>query len=156
MDILYKELVKSLEVKRHSQILLKKLKDKLNSKYISYEILELYLMQHIRVNKVNEELIIIHNLVKYLYFTKIIWDKWTCANAAETGNLECLKYLHESGCIWDEDTCFYAAIFGNLECLKYAHENGCPWYEGTCSNAALSGNLECLKYAHENGCEWND
>ncbi len=155
MDILYNKLVLFLEVQRHSQMLLKILKSKLNSKYICYEILELYLMQKIIPNDTPLRVIIKNNLVKYLYFIQEIWDSNTCVIAARNGKLECLKYVHENGCSWNKDTCTIAAEAGNLECLKYAHENGCPWDKYTCKHAARYNNLECLKYAHENGCDWN-
>ncbi len=132
MDILFNQLVLSLEyqrrfdIKRHSRILLKILKSKLNSKYIAYNILELYLMQYIKMMKKNEVIIIQNNLTKYLWFTKSIWDKNSCACAASNGQLECLKYLHENGCPWGVWTC--QARYSNLECLNYARENGCPWF----------------------------
>ena len=84
------------------------------------------------------------------------WDKWTCADAAKGGHLECLKYSHEKGCPWDEWTCSEAAKGGHLECLKYAHEKGCPWSTSDCSGAARRGHLEILNYLHENGCPWDE
>ena len=82
-----------------------------------------------------------------------MWDKWTCARAAGSGNLEMLKWARQNGCDWDYETCLYATR--NLEILKWARENGCDWDGNTCLNAAKSGKLEMLKWPRQNGCPWN-
>ena len=84
------------------------------------------------------------------------WDQWTCAYAADFGNLQSLQYAHEHGCPWDVSTCQAAAEYGHLDCLRYARENGCPWNWATCAYAALNGHLDCLRYAREHGCPWNE
>ena len=84
------------------------------------------------------------------------WDQWTCAYAADFGNLQSLQYAHEHGCPWDVSTCQAAAEYGHLDCLRYARENGCPWNEVTCAHAASNGHLDCLRYAREHGCPWNE
>ena len=58
------------------------------------------------------------------------WSEWTCASAAEYGQLEVLKWLRENDCPWGTSTCAYAALGGHLEVLKWLRENGCPLDRG--------------------------
>ena len=81
------------------------------------------------------------------------WDQWTCAYAADFGNLQSLQYAHEHGCPWDVSTCQAAAEYGHLDCLRYARENGCPWNWATCA-LPPEWTFEMLKYAREHGCDW--
>ena len=43
------------------------------------------------------------------------WDEWTCANAAEGGQLEVLKWARANDCPWDEHTRELAAAKGYVE-----------------------------------------
>lgn len=63
-----------------------------------------------------------------------------------------LKWAKLNGYYWNKNTCANAAESGNLEVLMYLHENKCPWSKLSCENAAKNGHLEVLKYLHENGC----
>ena len=56
-------------------------------------------------------------------------DEYTCAYAAENGQLEALKYAHETGCPWNSDTCKKAVEKGYPDILKYAQDNGCPMHK---------------------------
>ena len=73
-------------------------------------------------------------------------DEYTCASAAEYGELYVLQYLRANGCPWSESTCNTAAEAGHLEVLQWAHENGCPWSNKTCREAAGSGHVHILQY----------
>ena len=55
------------------------------------------------------------------------WDDvYTCANAAEDGQLAVLQWARANGCPWNEDTCAFAARGGQLVVLEWARANGCP------------------------------
>ena len=79
-----------------------------------------------------------------------------CTRATRIPGSVCMKFAHEHGAPWDQWTCAYAADFGNLQSLQYAHEHGCPWDELTCRGAAEKGHLECLKYACAHGFPGSD
>jgi hypothetical protein len=107
---------------------------------------------------------IVHHCAQYgrlewLIYAKekdCLWNKRTCAAAAEGGHLTTLRYAHEAGCPWDEWTCAKAAEGGHLATLRYAHEHGCPWDVWTCAVAAEHGHLATLHYAvvHECPLPW--
>ena len=54
---------------------------------------------------------------------------YTCACAADNGQLPALQYLHENGCPWDWYTCCCAAGNKHWDCLQYAVDNNCPGWE---------------------------
>ena len=47
-----------------------------------------------------------------------------CTRATRIPGSVCMKFAHEHGAPWDQWTCAYAADFGNLQSLQYAHEHG--------------------------------
>ena len=69
-----------------------------------------------------------------------------CTRATRIPGSVCMKFAHEHGAPWDQWTCAYAADFGNLQSLQYAHEHGCPWDVSTCQAAAEYGHLDCLRF----------
>ena len=83
-------------------------------------------------------------------------ERFLCAAAARSGQLEELKALRAENFPWDERTCAHAAEGGHLEVVKWARENGCPWDKWTCFNAAYGGHLELLRWARENGAPWTE
>jgi len=54
---------------------------------------------------------------------------YTCACAADNGQLPALQYLHENGCPWDWYTCCCAAGNKHWDCLQYSVDNKCPGWE---------------------------
>jgi hypothetical protein len=111
-----------------------------------------------------------------------VWDRETCALAAETGDLGLLQWLRANGCPWDSDTiyraarqgyadvvkwararghlwneraCVEAARHGRLGTLRWLRHQGCPWGATVCKEAASKGHLRAVKWAIDNGCRWN-
>eukprot|EP00035_Acanthoeca_spectabilis_P028192 m.469562 g.469562 ORF g.469562 m.469562 type:complete len:138 (-) comp28701_c0_seq1:586-999(-) len=71
------------------------------------------------------------------------WSKYTCAEAAASGNLETLQWARANGCPWNSGVCSSAAK--HFEVLKWAHANGAPFDEYTCAEAAEHGRLDVLQ-----------
>jgi hypothetical protein len=94
--------------------------------------------------------------LKALRAENLPWDETTCAYAAWGCHLQVLKWLRETKCPWDTFTCRFAAMGGHLGVLKWARENDCPWDELTCAFAAKGAHLEVLKWARENDCPWDE
>ena len=70
--------------------------------------------------------------------------------AARQGNLEMVKYCVANECPIDECACANAAESGHLECLKYLHEEAkAPWDWRTAAWAAANGHLHILEYLVE-------
>ena len=80
------------------------------------------------------------------------WNEYTCAYAAEGGQLAVLQWAREHGCPWDEATCAMAAKGGHLAVLQWARANGCHWSTYTCTCAAGGGHLAVLQWARAHGC----
>jgi hypothetical protein len=97
-------------------------------------------------------------MVKYCVANQCPINTWSCANAAENGQLECLKYLREEvKAPWDWRTASWAAEYGHLHILEYLVERKYDHFvEHACENAAMCGYLDCLKYLHETAkAPWN-
>ena len=90
-------------------------------------------------------------MLKYCVANECPVDEWTCANAAESGHLECLKYLHqEAKAPWDNKTATWAASNGHLHILEYLVERKYKkYYKDACTCAARCGHLDCLKFLRE-------
>ena len=90
-------------------------------------------------------------MLKYCVANECPVDEWTCANAAQSGHLECLKYLHqEAKAPWDNNTATWAASNGHLHILEYLVERKYKkYYKDACTRAARCGRLDCLKFLHE-------
>jgi len=98
-------------------------------------------------------------MVKYCVAHKCPINEFTCANAAENGQLECLKYLREEAkAPWDSRTTYRAAFNGHLHILEYLVERKYDKYnDRACMYTAEFGHLDCLKYLHETAkVRWDD
>ncbi len=80
-------------------------------------------------------------------------DEWTCAFAAQNGNLSILKFLSNNNCRWNYNTCILATINGHLDILKYLYDKFGKLDKMLYNIALTKGHFEIIKWFEEIDCD---